>query len=478
MNPLTRIDIVNGLRELGLDEGDRVLVHSSLLAFGRVEGGADTVIDALLETVGREGLVVVPTFACKSPFDRKNSVTPLGKISETFWRRPEAVRSLHPTHSVAAIGNGAKELIRDHEKAPTAYGEDTPYVKLAEMDGKILLLGVDQDRNTSLHAGEAIVRAPYLKDIEATYIDDDGKEVTIPIAGMAGPHRDFICMDRLFLEMGMMSVGRIGKAVCRLIDAKGMLEVEIEALNEDPAAVLCDNPECADCVMQRGMIKAAVLGQEDFTLAVVASDISDDPSVVLKSVAAEGITTIELTAEEYPKYKDLLNSTGAKISAIRGIIGDTIGRDLAAELGVPFIVPVRSREEIERAARLTDGKSSILIENEGATSSVYVKAYSEIENLPLLAFNPRHFASVGENAFLGVFYKGMLRKETAYFYVDDGTFAGKPTFPGRGNGEVKEIISMLRCRGYDGVITLRSHGGDVDSFHDAAAWFWNLLKTI
>src|SRR5450759_4325859 len=120
---LTRADIVNGLRDVGLQLGDRVLVHSSLAALGDVDGGADTVIDALIEAVGTDGLVVVPTFACQPPFDRKTSATPLGAVADRLWRRPNAFRSLHPTHSVAAIGHGAEELVRDHEKAPTAYAE-------------------------------------------------------------------------------------------------------------------------------------------------------------------------------------------------------------------------------------------------------------------------------------------------------------------------------------------------------------------
>lgn len=188
--PLTRADIIQGLKALGLQAGDKVLVHSSLVALGKVDGGPETVIDALLDTVGPEGLVVVPTFACKAPFDRRSSSTALGAIAEALWKRKEAIRSLHPTHSVAAIGKGAAELVKDHEKQPTAYAEGTPYVKIARSGGKILLMGVDQDRNTTLHAAEAIAGVPYMKDIEGTYVDDNGQPVTIPIAAMAGPHRD------------------------------------------------------------------------------------------------------------------------------------------------------------------------------------------------------------------------------------------------------------------------------------------------
>lgn len=475
---MTKTDIVRGLRELGLLSGDRVLVHSSLAALGDVEGGADTVIDALLEAVGPDGLVMVPTFMANSPFDRKTSATGLGKIADTFWRRPNAIRSLHPTHSVAAIGAGAEDLIRDHEKAPTAYAEDTPYIRLAEMGGKLLLLGVDQDRNTTLHAAEAMSGAAYLDDIEDTYIDDNGKEVTIKIKGMAGPHRNFIALDRLFRERGVMTMGKVGKAVCRLMDMEHMMETALEALDLDPSAVLCENPECADCIMQRGKIKAARLAREDFTLAAVASDISDDAAQVLTAIQGEGISTLEITADEYPAYADLIGEAGVKIVAVRGKISDEKGAELAAKLGVPFIVPAGSVDEIGEASKMSDKGAKVLVENTNAGSSVFREAYAELSNSPGLAFNPANFAAAGEHPFLSVFYRGLLRHQTKHFYMDDGTFGGKPTFPGRGNGEVAEILSMLRCRGYDGVITLRSHGGGAEAFKEAAGWFWRVLDNI
>lgn len=471
---LKQTDIVSGLRELGLAKGDNVLIHSSLVALGQVEGGASMVVDALLEAVGPEGLVVVPTFACKPPFDRKVSATPLGAIPDRLWRRPNAVRSLHPTHSVAAIGKGAEELIKDHEKASTAYAEGTPYYNLAMMGGKVLLLGVDQDRNTTLHTAEALAGSPYLKDIRGTYVDDDGKEVTIPIAAMAGPHRDFIGLDRLFKEHGVMKVGKIGNAVCRLMDGKTMIETAVEAMRLDPAAVLCDNPACADCIMQRGKIKAARLANESFTLAAVAGDISNEPGEILDAIRGEGISALEITADEYRQFGDGLAESKVKIIAVRGHVGDRDSAELAEKLGVPLIVLVHTQEAFEEAARM----GSVLIENDGAPSFLYAELYSKNPNAPKLAFNPGYFVTAGEKPFLEVFYRGTMRKQMAHFYIDDATFDGKSALPGKGNGEVKEIISMLRCRSYGGVMTLRSRAAGVSNFRKMAKAFWRLLDNM
>lgn len=475
---LTREDIVSGLRALDLQPGDRVLVHSSLAALGEVKGGADTLIDALLEAVGPTGLVAVPTFACAPPFDRRTSATPLGAVAQRLWRRPEAVRSLHPTHSLAAIGQGAADLVRDHEKCATAYGEGTPYYRLAMAGGKILLLGCDQDRNTTLHTAEAMVNAPYLKDIEATYIADDGTPVNIKIAAMAGPHRDFIGLDRLFLARGVTRLGRIGKAVCRLMDARRMLEVAMGAIGADPAAALCDNPACADCVMQRGMVKAVRLAAEDFTLVAVTGDISDDWDDVLQAIRGEGVSALELTVRDFERHREHLAAEGVSVVAIRGALGDEQACALAKRLGVPLVVPASTRQDLLAAMRAAEDGTNVLVENEGAPSCLYADFYREHPNGPPLAFNPGRFAAAGEKPFLGIFYRGVLRKKMARFCVDDATFDGTPALPGRGNGEVKEIISMLRCRAYDGVVTLRSRTKGVAAFREAAAAFWRLLDTM
>ena len=63
---VSKSDIIQSLKELGLRQGDIVLVHSSLKSFGYVEGGADTVIDAFLEVVGETGTLVMPTLSIKN----------------------------------------------------------------------------------------------------------------------------------------------------------------------------------------------------------------------------------------------------------------------------------------------------------------------------------------------------------------------------------------------------------------------------
>lgn len=250
MNTVTRQDITSGLKELGLPDGACVLVHSSLSSFGHVEGGADAVIDALLETVGPAGTVLAPTLTgseALSPahppvFDPQTSPCWTGRIPETFRQRPEAVRSLHPTHSTAAVGPDAAALTADHINSLTPCDDLSPYGKLAQLDnGYILLLGVDHQSNTTIHHIEEQAGAAYHMQpkLAPARIRVNGREIVRHILLHAyGTPRHFGVMEPVFMERGIQQTGRIGQAVVRLVRARPMVQVTVQALRASPR-ILC-----------------------------------------------------------------------------------------------------------------------------------------------------------------------------------------------------------------------------------------------
>src|SRR5688500_962738 len=108
---VTAHHIVDAIRELGVRPGDLLLVHSSLSSFGRVTGGAPAVARALVDVVSPGGTVFVPTFNYgQLPFDPATTPSLTGAITESFRALPGAVRSLQPTHPVAAIGPEAQSI--------------------------------------------------------------------------------------------------------------------------------------------------------------------------------------------------------------------------------------------------------------------------------------------------------------------------------------------------------------------------------
>jgi len=241
--------IVHGLRALGLAPGDVVLVHSSLSSLGYVEGGAEAVIDALLGAVGPEGTVLVPTLTGSEGLDADHppvydpDETPCwtGRIPEAFRQRPDAVRSLHPTHSVAALGPRAHELTAGHEHSLTPCGPDSPYGRLARLGGYILLLGVGHEVNTTFHLVEEIVGVPYHMQpgLVAAQVIEQGRARTIHLMiHRYGSPREFRRLEPVFRERGIQRDGQIGEAHVRLIDAGRMVELACQALRQDPGILL------------------------------------------------------------------------------------------------------------------------------------------------------------------------------------------------------------------------------------------------
>src|SRR5438034_7395814 len=148
----TPADLQRALLRLGVLPGDVLMVHSAFDRFLGFHGGPVDVIRALQQVVGPDGTLMMPTipfqgsaieYALGEPvFDARQTVSRMGLITEVFRRAPGVVRSVHPTHSVAVWGSKADAIIAGHELADTPCGRLTPYAKLLDYDGKILLAGV------------------------------------------------------------------------------------------------------------------------------------------------------------------------------------------------------------------------------------------------------------------------------------------------------------------------------------------------
>lgn len=240
--------ILLSLGELGVKQGDILLVYSSLSSFGYVHGGANTVIDALLKAVGQEGTVLVPTLTGKSTdgpqnppiFDVKETPCWTGKIPATFMKLPQAKRSLHPTHSVSSIGPLTEFLIKNHENSMTPCGEESPYYRLAEKGGYILLIGVDQESNTTIHTAEELAEVPYhmqKEPTECTIIDYKykGNRFTRRLyLHKWGTSRQFQKIDDKLEKLGFMRKVKCGNSTLRLINSMQMIDWLVSILRKEP----------------------------------------------------------------------------------------------------------------------------------------------------------------------------------------------------------------------------------------------------
>ncbi len=250
-----KADIAQSLVAMGIRPGDALLLHSALSSLGRVEGGAPTVVEAFLDVLGPAGTLVVPTLSdMNRPFAPESSPSAVGQLTEVVRQWPGAVRSRHPTHSVAAIGAQSRYLTDGHERGLPC-GLDSPYNKLGALRGWVLLLGVDQDRNTTWHVAETVADVAYLRTmiVRVAHADGSVREMTLPKSPWG--HRAFIGLDRRLREDGLLKIGRVGSAVARLMPAGEMIAWGIARLREDPAAFLCAKPRCVFCQWARAALR-------------------------------------------------------------------------------------------------------------------------------------------------------------------------------------------------------------------------------
>ena len=154
---LTQNDIHAFLRENGIRPDDKVTVHAALRSIGKIENGADGLIDGLRSYL-HDGLLIIPTHTWDTvvrahPFyDVRETVPCIGTLAKVAAFRKDGIRSLHPTHSVAVFGNGAAEYVRGEECCASPAPVGCCLSRLYEEHGKVLLIGVGQERNTYLHA--------------------------------------------------------------------------------------------------------------------------------------------------------------------------------------------------------------------------------------------------------------------------------------------------------------------------------------
>jgi len=234
---ITRQRLVGDLRRLGLRPGMDVMVHSSLSRMGPVDGGADTVIDAIIEAISPGGTLLAPSFnhLHARVFNPLTTATTNGAIPQALWQRREAVRSMHPTHAVAAIGPRAGWYTAGHLERGI-WDQDSPIGRLVHNGGWILLLGVTSEAATAYHVGETSLRVPCLDQFGSIdrIVMPDGTVRQVPSLAW----RDNGCpvsikkIDETLDARGLQKHGRVGLAEARLVRAVDVWNVRREHIRD------------------------------------------------------------------------------------------------------------------------------------------------------------------------------------------------------------------------------------------------------
>jgi aminoglycoside 3-N-acetyltransferase len=256
--------IADGLRRLGLDKSSSVLVHASLRSFGRVDGGADAVCRALVDVCGTVLMtagtwdltgvpappgLVRPNNACHqaaswpefdAALDRAAPFTPdlpvdrwLGRIAEVLRNEVAAVRGCHPLFSYVAVGHHASALV-GAQRIDWPLG---PIEALGEIGGDVVLLGVSHTSSTTIHLAEQhLGRSRFYRYAKAA------RGAWMELPNVPGESHRFDDIDPVLASVTRETV--IGRCRARRVGVTDVLSAVTQAIETDPAALLCDDAAC------------------------------------------------------------------------------------------------------------------------------------------------------------------------------------------------------------------------------------------
>lgn len=257
---LKQEDIQRCLLDAGIQKGDHLLVHSSLSKVGEIHGGGETLIDAILNVIGDAGTLVMPTFnyTTKIPqphFDPQSTPGNTGILSELFRKKRGCLRSFSPTHSVAAMGGNASQIISGH-LAQDSLGIGSPIDKVAHMGGIVLLIGVTQMSNSTIHVGEAYAKvkkffykAGDLPIAKVLMPDGSILEKQVDCSGSCG--RAFNAVEMALRSKGLINDFDIGNAAVFMMNGMEIINSVVDIVSQRPDILFCRRPTCRRCVLGR-----------------------------------------------------------------------------------------------------------------------------------------------------------------------------------------------------------------------------------
>jgi aminoglycoside 3-N-acetyltransferase len=256
----TRASLRADLARLGLRPGDLVMVHAAMRQVGRILGGPDALIGAVLDATAPSGTIVVYTDwdasyedlldergrvpdewrAHVPPYDPRASraIRDNGVIAEFVRTWPGAIRSASPGPSVAAVGARAEWLAADHP-IDYGYGERSPLAKLVAAGGRVLMAGAPLETMTLLHHAEHLARIPgkRIKRVEVPFATPTGVhwrmveefDTGSPIVeGLDEEYFATVVAD--FLASGRGVQGPLGSATATLVNAAEIVPFAVQWL--------------------------------------------------------------------------------------------------------------------------------------------------------------------------------------------------------------------------------------------------------
>ncbi len=237
-------ELVLNFRKLGLVKGDVLLVHSSFKSFGGVEGGPQTVIDALKFVLSEEGTLIVPTFNydfCDGvSYDVKKTPSKMGIISELVRTDSNSKRTFDPVFSFSILGKHRDYLA--NLKYEHSFGPNSVFAKLRELDAKIMIIGLSYNESmTFFHHIEEIQGCDYryFKEFVGEIIDYDGiknkNKIIIFVRDIEkGVQNNVNIMGEIMEQESIINKIIIGKSKIKMMKANDVFQRTVAEMEKNP----------------------------------------------------------------------------------------------------------------------------------------------------------------------------------------------------------------------------------------------------
>jgi aminoglycoside 3-N-acetyltransferase len=255
----TTAELIDQLHALGVTPGGVLIVHTSFRAVRPVERGPHGLIDALQAALGPDGTLVMPSWTGDSDSVFDPTETPadpdLGVTADLFWQRPDVVRSDH-CFAFAASGPKAEKIVSGPLPLPP-HIPDSPIGHVHDVDGQILLLGVNHDANTTIHLAEILADVPYRIPYHVTVMRN-GQPTRVDYGENDHCCQRFNLVDDWLRNQDLQVIGPVGAAEARLMRSRDVVRVVSEHLTADPLLFLHASDEgCEECDIARSSLDAS-----------------------------------------------------------------------------------------------------------------------------------------------------------------------------------------------------------------------------
>ena len=240
MNSIKR-EIAEGLKKMNIFSNDTLLIHSSYKSLGKRSLTAKELLKLFIDYLS-DGTLLFPALSHKyvtpqTPcFDYRKTSSCIGYLPEVFRTQFNVIRSIHPTHSVCAIGKEAVSITNLHGKDETPCGKHSPFTLLPKYNGKILMLGCGLKPNTFMHSVEEMLEPDYLygKKVNYSLIDDKGHyyEKEYQTHGFKNHVQRY---DKVITlnDNNWIKEGKILNAKCYVLDSIKLRKLSLDKMNSD-----------------------------------------------------------------------------------------------------------------------------------------------------------------------------------------------------------------------------------------------------